>query len=318
MRSLYSRAAHFGKDFEHPQISVSALGQHDLPLALVIWLADHAVFFHALDQTGSAVVADLQTALDVAGRNLAFVRHHGDGLVVKLVARLAIAIEAVGILLVLIRFLSHCVEVIGLALRLQEANHLFDLGIRNEGTVYAADAPARHHVEHVTLAQELFGALFPENGPGIDFGSDLEADPGREVRLDRAGDDVDRRPLCRRDQVDTRRACHLREALYRALDFLARDHHQIRHLVDHDDDERHRFELENLVLVDGAAGFAVEAGLDRALQDLALLLVLLDPLIEGFDAAHADFRHLGIALLHFAYRPFERDDGFFRIDHDGS
>src|SRR5262245_4976953 len=46
-------------------------GHEDLALAGVVGLADDALFLHALHQRGGAVVADLQPALDVAGRGLA-------------------------------------------------------------------------------------------------------------------------------------------------------------------------------------------------------------------------------------------------------
>ncbi len=77
--------------------------------------------------------------------------------------------------------------------------------------------------------------------------------------------------LRRRDQVDAGRARHLRQALHRALDLLAGDHHQVGHLVDDDDDIGHGLKLEDFVLVDRLAGLAVEAGLHRALQHLALV-----------------------------------------------
>ena len=82
------RAVSVGRMLTTP---LPALGQQDLALALMVGLADHSVFFHALDQPGGAVIADLQPALDVAGRNLALVGDDGDRLVEQIVARLAAA-----------------------------------------------------------------------------------------------------------------------------------------------------------------------------------------------------------------------------------
>ena len=96
-------------------------------------------------------------------------------------------------------------------------------------------------------------------------------DAGREVGLDGAGDDVDRRALRRRDDVDAGGAGHLGEALDGAFDVLAGDHHQVGHFVDDDDDEGQRLEVELLALEDRLAGLAVEAGLHGAGDDLALL-----------------------------------------------
>ncbi len=68
----------------------------------------------------------------------------------------------------------------------------------------------------------------------------LERDARRDVRLDQAGDDVDRRPLRREDHVHAGGARLLREARDQLLDLLADAHHQVGELVDDDDDERQR------------------------------------------------------------------------------
>ena len=147
-----------------------------------------------------------------------------------------------------------------------------DLVVGDERSVHAADAAAAGHVEHVALAEQLFGALLAEDGAAVDLRGDLEGDAGREIRLDRAGDDVDRGTLRRHDHVDAGGARHLRQALHRAFDVLAGDHHQVGHLVDDDDDIGQRLEIELLVLVDRLAGFAVEAGLHGARQRFASCL----------------------------------------------
>ena len=141
---------------------------------------------------------------------------------------------------------------------------LLDLGVRDEGAVHAGDAAAAGHIEHVALAEQLLGALLAEDGAAVDLARHLERDAGREVRLDRAGDDVDRRALGRHDEMDAGRARHLRQALDRAFDILAGDHHQVGHLVDDDDDIGQFLELHLLLLVDRLAGLAVEAGLHGA------------------------------------------------------
>ena len=151
---------------------------------------------------------------------------------------------------------------------------LLDLGVGDEGAVHAGDAAAARHVEHVALAEQLLGALLAEDGAAVDLARHLERDAGREIRLDRAGDDVDRGALRRHDEMDAGGARHLRQALDRAFDVLAGDHHQIGHLVDDDDDIGQLLELDLLVLVDRLAGLAVEAGLHRAGQRLALGVAL--------------------------------------------
>ena len=39
--------------------------------------------------------------------------------------------------------------------------------------------------------------------------------------------------------------------------------------------------------------------------------------VEAVDVAHADLRHLLVAVLHLAHRPFERDDRLLRVGDDG-
>src|SRR6266702_2036521 len=64
------------------------------------------------------------------------------------------------------------------------AHHLFNLFIRDEGSVHAADASASGHIEHVALSEQLLGAHFAQNGAAVDLRSDLERDTGWKIRLD--------------------------------------------------------------------------------------------------------------------------------------
>ena len=43
---------------------------------------------------------------------------------------------------------------------------------------------------------------------------------------------------------------------------------------------------------------------------------LRDARVEAVDVAHADLRHLAVAVLHLADRPFQRDDRLLRIGDD--
>ena len=141
--------------------------------------------------------------------------------------------------------------------------------------------------------------------------------PGREVRLDRAGDDIDRRPLRGHDQVDAAGPRHLRQALDAGLDLFARDHHQVGHLVDDHHDIGHLLGLEFLGLEDRLAGVVVKPGLHRAREHLVLGQRIAHPAIVAFDVAHAHLRHLAIALFHFADDPFQGHHGLFGVGHNG-
>ena len=70
------------------------------------------------------------------------------------------------------------------------ADDLLDFLVRNKRAVDAADAAAACHVEHVAAAEELLRPLLAEDGAAVDLRGDLEGHAGREVGLDRAGDDV--------------------------------------------------------------------------------------------------------------------------------
>ena len=77
------------------------------------------------------------------------------------------------------------------------------------------------------------------------------------VRLDHAGDHVDRRPLRREHEVDADGARLLGEADDRVLDGLRRHHHQVGELVDHDEQVRQRLlaaRLEGPVRLGQVAG----------------------------------------------------------------
>ncbi len=196
------------------------------------------------------------------------------------------------------------------------AHHLLDLFVGYERPVHAADASATGHIQHVALSKQLLGAHFTEDGAAVDFRGDLKRDAGRKVGLDGAGDDVDRRPLRGQNHMQAGGARHLRQALHRAFDILAGDHHQVGHFVDDDDDVGQRLEIELLVFIDRLAGFLVETGMHGARQFLALGLGFHKARIVAVDVAHAELGHFLVAFLHLAHRPLQRDHGLLRIGHD--
>ena len=74
--------------------------------------------------------------------------------------------------------------------------------------------------------------------------------------------------------------------------------------------------LHRFLLVNGLAGLAVIAGLHRPRECLALGGGLGDAGVKPLDIADAEFRHFLVAVLHFADRPFQRDDRLLRVGHD--
>src|SRR5690606_3604895 len=118
-----------------------------------------------------------------------------------------------------------------------EAGHVVDLVNGNEGTLQTNNVAAAH-VQQVTVPHETFCAILVKNRAGVDLRGNLVGDTRREVCLDEAGDDVDRRALGGQHEVDSNGAGHLREARDRSLDVLAGRHHQVRQLVHNHDDVR--------------------------------------------------------------------------------
>ncbi len=291
-------------------------GQH-LPLADMVGRPHHAVLLHLFDQLRRAVVADVQMPLDEGGRGLAFAHHQFHRTVVQRGVGIGIATDQPGGAAGLRVFVLFChfLKIGGLSLAAQPFHHPLHLGIGNKGAMHPLDPPALAHEQHVALAEQLFRPLFAEDGAGIDLRGDGEGDARREIRLDGAGDHIHRRPLRGHDDMDAGGARHLRQPLHGGLDLLACHQHQIRHLVDHDDDHRQGGEGQRLLLKHRLAGLGVEAGLHAARQHLAAFRRLCHLLVVAGDVAHPQLRHRAVAALHLAHRPFQRADCLGRLRH---
>ena len=99
--------------------------------------------------------------------------------------------------------------------------------------------------------------------------------------------------------MDAGRVRHLRQPLHRRLDLLAGDDHQIRELVDDDDD----------------VGHGREVRLRRAGRRLGAHLRVAHAIVEDVDVAHRQPRHAPIALLHLGDSPGQRRHRLVRIGH---
>jgi len=52
-------------------------------------------------------------------------------------------------------------------------------------------AYAGWHKEHIAVSQEMFRTIGVQNGPGVNFGGDLEREPGRKVGLYNTCENID-------------------------------------------------------------------------------------------------------------------------------
>ncbi len=130
--------------------------------------------------------------------------------------------------------------------------------------MHPRDAPATRHIKHIALAQQLLGPLLAQDGARVDLARHLEGNPRWEVGFDNPGNHIHARPLCRHNNVNPRRARHLRQALDGAFDLFSRHQHEVRHLVHNHHDEGQGRGVERLLLHDRLAGFGVEPGLHTA------------------------------------------------------
>ena len=186
-----------------------------------------------------------------------------------------------------------------LALLAQEAGQPRALLLGDVRAVQTDEARRRGRQEqHVAAAEQLLGAVAVENRPRVDLRRHAERDARRQVGLDEPGDDVDRRPLRRENQVDADGARHLREPRDRLLDLVAGDHHQVGQLVDDDDDEGQRL---------GRLAVLRRPLFGDRLLDVAVVLL---------DVPDAFGRERLVALFHLAHRPAQRVRRLLGIDDD--
>src|SRR5580704_6896069 len=140
-----SRTRRMGPCNRRPMSSALAIvdvTRQDLALADMVGRTDHALAFHALDDAGGAVVADLQVALDEARAAFALARHQRDRLVIELVALavLALARQAEPALF-RIGIVGHRFDVGRHALRTQVPHDFLDLVSLTNGPCTRAILP---------------------------------------------------------------------------------------------------------------------------------------------------------------------------------
>ena len=179
-------------------------------------------------------------------------------------------------------------------MRPDDLAHLF---LSHPRTLHAPGGVRRgHRDQHVAHAYQALGARLVEDHPAVGDRGHLEREPRRDVGLDDAGDDVDRRALRRDHEVDAHGSCHLGDAADRRLDVARRDHHEVVQLVDHDEDERQARE--------GAVG---------ALVGLQLPAVV-GGVVAG-DVAGTDLGKEVVTALHLLHRPLEGVGRLAGVDH---
>ena len=159
----------------------------------------------------------------------------------------------------------------------------------------------RAEQQHVALADEALGAGLVEDDPAVGEARHGEGEAGRDVGLDDAGDDVDRRALGGDHQVDADGAGHLGDAADRLLDVAGRHHHEVVELVDHDEDVR--------------AGAGTRPA-PRRVSGSTFELAAVERGVVAVDVADADLGEQVVATLHLLHRPGERVGRLLRVGDD--
>ncbi len=290
-----------------PALALRRRHQH-FAVAVGLHRRHEARALHLLDQTRGAVVADAQVPLHERDRRPPGLEHDRHRLVVHRIGFGVGAFDrhAVGVVACDAAF-EQSLDVLRLAQLLQVLDDAMHFAVRHERAVHALRvAGSRRQEQHVALAEQRLGAHLVENRARVDLARHLERNARRNVRLDEAGDHVDRRTLRGEDEMDAGGARLLRDARDELLDLLAGHHHEVGQLVDHDDDQRHFFERLGLV----------RRQRQRIQELLAGLLRLGDLRVVAGEVAHAELRHQPVAALHFADAPVERVGGELHVgDH---
>src|SRR5581483_2710641 len=203
--------------------------------------AHDAVLLHEVNQVSRATVAYAQTALQQGSGGFAELDHQAHGIFEeRIVFAVFAALGASAGLALFALFLGSFEElllVLGLSLRAPKLDHGGDFFFSNKWRMQPMNPRGtRGQIEHVAFAKQGLRSIGVENGTGVNFGSDPEGNSRREISLDQAGNDVDGRPLRRQHQMNTDRACHLRQSSDRFLDVVLVEHHEVGQLVNDDND----------------------------------------------------------------------------------
>ena len=143
----------------------------------------------------------------------------------------------------------------------------------------------------------------------------MEGNAGRQVGLDDARDNIDRRTLRCHNQVNPRRPSLLRQTLDQKFNFFTCCHHQVRQLINDDHNLRHGFVSEAFFLILRLASHRVITDLDLAAQWRTLCLCPTDLFIEICKITDAKRGHHTVPLLHLLNCPFQGADGLCRLGH---
>src|SRR5690554_3792272 len=231
--------------------------RQNFPGTIVTRRTDHTRGFHGIYQVCGTVVADLEFTLYGGDRHPPILRHKGDRLVeqrVSFVTTTGTAFTEGWHAWQVLTFcpIKHIIHVFRFTPGFPGADHTVYLIIVNEGSVYPNwQAGTWWKVQHVAVAQQLFGAALIKYGTGVNLGRHLERHPRRDIGLDQACDHIHGWPLGSKNQMDTGGTGLLGNAGDQLFHLFADNHHHVSKFVDYDNDERQGFQFWPLLFVVG-------------------------------------------------------------------
>ena len=140
--------------------------------------------------------------------------------------------------------------------------------------------------EHISLPKQSFRSPAIQYSTRVHLRRYRKWNSGWKIRLDNACNNIDWRPLCSKNHMDSCRACLLQNSADSVFHILRRNHHKICQLINNNNDEWDIF-------------FRIAT-------------------IEGPYITNTVCRKDRITLLHFLYSPIQYGRGFFRIGHNGN
>ena len=169
-------------------------------------------------------------------------------------------------------------------------------------------AVTRRQVKHVPHTEQRFSPLLVKDGARINLRGDLEGNPGRNIGLDKASNDIHGWALSCQNQVYASRPRFLGNPRNQLFDLLANNHHHVSKLINHHHDLRQLLQIRSLCI------HRVARPPQWILDRIATGLGRHDLGIESLEVPHAHDRHQLITTLHLANTPAQR---ISRILHVG-
>ena len=163
-----------------------------------------------------------------------------------------------------------------------EVQQFFHFLITDERPLHTAGFGLTNREEqHIAAPQQFFGTAAVKDGTRVNLTGHRKGNTGRHIGLDDTRDNVNGRTLRSQHHMNTCRTRLLCQTADGIFYIMGCNHHQIRELVNDDDNRRH--------------------------------LILREVIVIALHIADTFLRKLAVTLLHFLHRPVEHRSRFLGI-----